>query len=112
MAQEGIYLQLFEKQENQADELLEAGKNGPVFGPLEFVEVANGSLIKLGTEIDHYELTLTRNGFVYYAGIYYGSFSVFFQHQNDSRLVRHQGFDQAKAIAPADCASLMTAHPC
>jgi hypothetical protein len=100
MAHEGIYIQLFEGQENEDDELSEGGQNGPVFGPLQFVEVANGRLIKLGTEGDHYELTITLNGFVYYDGLYYGDFSVFFEHQNDSHLARHQGFDQAKAIHP------------
>jgi hypothetical protein len=92
MAQEGIYIQLFEGQENEVDELHDGGKDGPVFGPLTFVEVANGSLVKLGIEVDHYELTITANGFAYYDGVYYGNFSVFLERRDDSHLSRHQGF--------------------
>ncbi len=113
MAKEGIYIQLFEGQENEVDELHDGGKDGPLFGPLEFVEVANGNLVKLGTEVDHHELTITANGFVYYGGLYYGTFGVFFEHQNDRHLARHQGFEQAKAIVPGDRTSLMiTADRC
>lgn len=104
MLQAGLYIQLSEGQENEADELHSGGHDGPAFGPLQFVEVAKGDVIYLGLESDHYELSITRKGSVYYDGLFYGAFSVFFEQQNEVGLARHQPFDQMKAILLDDLA--------
>jgi FGGY family of carbohydrate kinases, C-terminal domain len=103
MAKAGVYLQLFEKRENQGEEGQDGSVNGPVFGPLDFVEVKNASQIKMGTETANDELSVTQNGFVYYGGFYYGDFSVFLESRDRKRIAGLTDFDQAEAIVPAAC---------
>ena len=100
MPKKGLYVSLFEGQQNPDEQQHGEGSAGPVFGPFEFVEVANGTQINMGTEAGHDELTITSQGLVYYDGFYYGDLGVVFERQSDSRLARHRKFDQTRAVAP------------
>src|SRR5216110_1446193 len=71
MPKKGLYVSLFEGQQNPDEQQHGEGSAGPVFGPFEFVEVANGTQINMGTEAGHDELTITSQGLVYYDGFYY-----------------------------------------
>jgi hypothetical protein len=99
MPRSGLFLQLLDGNENREHEFNGEGRNGPVFGPFAFVELAQGGVIKLGVEESHYELTFINQRSIYYGGIYYGQAGVFFA-RSKSELGRHQRFDQAKAIPP------------
>jgi hypothetical protein len=50
MPKKGLYVSLFEGQQNPDEQQHGEGSAGPVFGPFEFVELANGTQIKMGTE--------------------------------------------------------------
>ena len=100
MSQAGLYIYLFERREpGVARDVGEMGKNGPVFGPFEFVEVSNGRQVKFATDdVTIRQLTINQEGLLYYDGFYYDNFSVLFNKRSHGLIVGNSKFDPSKAV--------------
>ena len=71
-----VYLELFHGRHSPDEELDDWGFEGPILGPFPFVHITYGSDIKLGDESD-LELSIDKEGYVQFAGAYYGDMSTF-----------------------------------
>jgi hypothetical protein len=69
-----VYLELFHGRHSPDEELYDWGFNGPILGPFPFVHITYGCDIKLGDDSD-IELCVDKDGYVQFAGAYYGDMS-------------------------------------
>ena len=78
-----VYLELFHGRRNPHEDLDDWGFEGPVLGPFPFVHITYGSTIKVGinpvisSPYCNSNLHIDEDGFIVFAGSYYGDMSVF-----------------------------------
>lgn len=75
----GLYLMLFHGRESPQHNLEDWGSEGPIFGPLAYVQTTYGRHVKLGylnQEANARDLYVYYD-LIYYDGVYYGDWSVF-----------------------------------
>lgn len=73
-----LYIRLFHGRSRLRQQMDDWGRDGPVFGPYDYVHTTYGSNLRLGKadqECD--ELLIVHRKLVYYDGMYYGDWSVF-----------------------------------
>lgn len=74
------------------------GFDGPVFGPYKFIHTTYANFMKMvDTDGKTDELTIVAPDMVYYAGSYYGDWSVYETLEDEPML---QAFDTSKATPP------------
>src|SRR5581483_6003874 len=96
MAKKGLYIHFFDG--HVLDQIEGCGRNGPVFGPFEFVELTHGPRITLQSKQGRNELNISEQGLIYYDGFYHETVSVVSEPATDAIIDGHQRFDPAKAI--------------
>jgi hypothetical protein len=96
----GVYLYLFHGRTDENQQMDDWGESGPVLGPFPFVHTTYCADIKLGYDSEELQIV---NDMVYYAGVYWGDWSVISAHvfeNNQEMKQRHEEFDQEKAKLP------------
>ena len=98
----GVYLELFHGRADPTQNMGDWGDQGPVFGPFEGVHTTYAEDIKLVIAGDNCGALAVVDDLVYYAGRYYGDWTVMGADQLTADLrMRLQAFDQAQAVPPA-----------
>lgn len=95
-----VYLRLFHGRKTRGEDMEDWGTDGPVLGPFEFVHMVGVDQLNLGPpggNADCEELPC-HDGLVYYAGVYYGDWSVIGEGQ--ARMC--EAFDARKAVRPKE----------
>jgi len=97
----GVYLELFHGRADPAQDMVDWGDAGPVFGPFEGVHTTYAADIKLVIAGDNCGTLKIVDDLVYYSGVYYGDWAVMGADQlTTALLARLQTFDQAHAVPP------------
>ena len=75
-----VYLELFNGRHHPEEELDDWGFDGPVLGPLPFVQITYKSYVRLGYGLEQYKnleaLNIDTNGYILFAGGFYGDMSI------------------------------------
>ena len=96
-----LYLTLFHGRTAPDQEMDDWGSQGPVFGPLSSCHTTYGTDVRLSyldATGDTCDLHITKDGLLYYDGIYYGDWSTFISDKEEIT----SDYDPAKATLPRE----------
>jgi len=96
-----LYLRLFHGRIDPSQDMDGWGTDGPVFGPYEFAHTTYETYLKLGrSDGGCDELYITQPDMVFYAGVYYGDWTVFTDETLEKGKFVTIPFEQSKANLP------------
>ena len=96
-----LYLRLFHGRTDPEQDMDGWGSDGPVFGPYKFAHTTYQSSLKLGKPDGSCdELCIVAPDMVFYAGVYYGDWTVFADETLKKGKFATIPFEQSKANLP------------
>lgn len=99
-----VYIELFHGRKSPDEELDDWGEIGPVLGPLDFVHTTYAGDIKVRTSAGVDGVLYLHEDMLYYAGMWYGDWSVFseLEAEHCKRLVQFEQAMSSAMSAPID----------
>ena len=95
-----LYLRLFHGRINPAQQMSDYGSDGPVFGPLVFCHTTYSANVKMGLPDGNCQELTCYLDMLFYAGVYYGDWSVFTEESFRKNKFKITKYDPAKAQLP------------